>query len=102
MAQSATLSAVRRVAVLALLSMPMLLLGAWLYAPYCETGPVLCVWRLTLGWECPGCGLTRALCHFARGDLSGAWGCNRLIFPALAVGSWVWIRSIWSGLRDQD
>ena len=36
--------------------------AAWLYHPYCQTGPTLCVWKKLLGLACPGCGLTRGAC----------------------------------------
>ena len=37
------------------------------------TLPSLCVWRLTTGFDCPGCGLSRCLISMAHGDVRRAW-----------------------------
>jgi hypothetical protein len=37
-----------------------------------------CPLRTLTGWECPGCGSTRALSALARGDLAAAWRFNPL------------------------
>jgi hypothetical protein len=54
--------------------------------------PVACVFRRLWGWECFGCGLTRALNVALHGDLAGAMSLNRLVvlvLPALtAVAAW--------------
>jgi len=48
--------------------------------------PVLCLFRNLAGWECPGCGMTRAVLSLLRGDLATALHYNRmvaLVFPLL-------------------
>ena len=53
-----------------------------------STWPALCLFRRLWGWECLGCGLTRALCLALHGDLAAALSMNRLVvlaLPALAV-----------------
>ena len=35
--------------------------------------PEICWWRRWLGWDCPGCGLTRSFVALAHGDLARAW-----------------------------
>lgn len=44
-----------------------ILSAAWLYYPYCQSGPDFCVWRKLLGFSCPGCGLTRGVCFLVHG-----------------------------------
>jgi len=59
--------------------------------------PVVCLFRRTLELPCPGCGLTRAFSHLARGDLQGAVAFHPLA-PVLlleAFAGWgVWGLSI--------
>ena len=53
-------------------------------------GPVFCLFRRGLDLPCPGCGLTRALAHLARGDLAAAVALHPLA-PLLAgelVAGW--------------
>lgn len=46
----------------------------------------LSLWQ-RLGWDsAPSIGLTRAYWLLIHGDISGAWGRNRLIFAVVAVG----------------
>lgn len=48
--------------------------------------PALCLFRNLTGWECPGCGMTRAVLSLLRGDLATALHYNRmvvLVFPLL-------------------
>jgi len=54
--------------------------------------PVLCMFRRVWGWECFGCGLTRALSLALHGEWAAAMEMNRLVaivLPALA-GLAVW------------
>ena len=63
------------------------LLAAWLVpASRLDQLPSLCVFRNLTGWECPGCGMTRAVLSILRGDLPAAFGYNHLVivvFPLL-------------------
>jgi hypothetical protein len=50
--------------------------------------PPLCPWRVLLGIECFGCGMTRALSSALHGDLAAALAFNRgvvIVLPALVV-----------------
>lgn len=76
-------------------ALPVGVAGAWLYAPYAASGPVLCLWRRILGVRCPGCGLTRAICRLVRGDPAGAVAANPLVIVvvvgllAVSVPAWL-------------
>ncbi|QDU97080.1 DUF2752 domain-containing protein [Lignipirellula cremea] len=35
--------------------------------------PELCVYKRLMGWDCPGCGLTRSFISLAHGDFRRAW-----------------------------
>lgn len=69
---------------------PALVLAAWAYQPYVSRGPVLCIWRNLFGIECPGCGLTQALCSLVHGDVFAAASFNRLIFPVAFISAVVY------------
>jgi len=45
---------------------------SYLYAPYVHDGPVVCLLRGLVGIPCPSCGLTRAFCALAHGELREA------------------------------
>jgi hypothetical protein len=60
------------------------LAASFAYAPWAESGPVLCPFRLLTGLPCPGCGLTRSFCAMAHGNWHSAMGFH-LFGPALFV-----------------
>lgn len=68
-----------------ILAIPMLWVCAWFYAPYAGSGTSFCLWNRFLGLRCPGCGLTRAFCYLARGELISAVSANPLIIPVLLL-----------------
>ena len=52
-----------------------------------DSGHSVCLIKNTLGTDCPGCGMTRALSSVMHGDFTGAFHYNRLVvivFPLLA------------------
>lgn len=65
-----------------------ILAAAWLYYPYCQSGPPLCIWKKLFGIGCPGCGLTRGLCFLMHGRWAEAIKFNPLsllVFGILAA-----------------
>ena len=78
------------------LALPSVLLIGWLYYPYCQTGPTLCLWRRLFDIECLGCGLTRAFCFLARGKFQEALEFNLMVVPVLIVLAGL---SAWGGYQ---
>jgi len=62
-----------------------ILVGAYVWAPYVSEGPPMCPFRLLSGLPCPGCGMTRALCALLRGDLDAALRFNLFSIPVLGL-----------------
>lgn len=46
-----------------------------------------CVFRSLTGFDCPGCGLQRALHALLHGDVAGAWTFNPFLFFIAPVGA---------------
>lgn len=44
-----------------------------------------CIWRQVTGWECPGCGGTRALSSLFRGDLVASISMNPIVVASYAA-----------------
>ena len=65
--------------------------------------PALCLFQLLFRWECPGCGMTRALCAALHGDLAAAWNFNRLFVVVLpssvALAAWQVGALIWGAFQ---
>lgn len=59
-------------------------LGLFMLLAWSVTG-TSCTIRSITGLPCPGCGLTRALLLFLRGDLAGAWVMHPLFWLAIPV-----------------
>jgi hypothetical protein len=72
------------------------LLHVWVPDP--DPAHAFCFWRRFLGIPCPGCGLTRAFAHLAKGEWSAALAAHPLapVLAAEAVAGWL----VWGiGLR---
>ncbi|WP_246052957.1 DUF2752 domain-containing protein [Leptospira semungkisensis] len=46
----------------------------------------VCWWKHLTGWDCPGCGLSRAVICFFRGDLSRSWEYHPYGIPVSFLG----------------
>jgi hypothetical protein len=83
------------------LLLPALTLAAWIYYPYCERGPNMCIWKALLHKSCPGCGLVRGMCYLVHGHFRAALEFNLLTplaYVLIAVNS---VRT-WSELRVRN
>lgn len=59
-------------------------LGALAIGDWSGDGPTLCWFRGISGLPCPGCGLTRAVIHLARGELTRSFVLHPFGVPVLA------------------
>ena len=78
--------------------LPAVLVIAWFYFPYCQTGPNLCIWRALFHRNCPGCGLTRGICFLVHGRVREAIAFNPLSIVAISLMSMNFaneLRTIW-------
>jgi hypothetical protein len=78
------------------------LAASWIYAPWSQSGPVLCPLRLLTGIPCPSCGLTRSFCAAAHGDFSAAFGFHvigPILFAATAIAIPLCILEVVRGRR---
>ena len=71
-----------------LLAIPFILAASYFYQPYCHRGPVICTFRAMTGLPCPGCGLTRAFCEIARGNIGASLAMHPLGLVLLAFMAW--------------
>lgn len=57
-----------------------------------DDGPTVCPFALCTGTACPGCGMTRAMSHLIRGDLTTALSYHPLVplIAVLSIGGWAW------------
>lgn len=66
-----------------------------------DRAPAICLFRLLLGMECPGCGMTRAVSAVLHGDLARAFAYNRgivVVFPLLVLAWSASLRASWNRL----
>jgi len=73
-------------------------------ANFFDDGESICLSRMLLQRDCPGCGLTRGTQHFIHLDFAAAWEYNKLtffVFPALVFfwGKFTWQQ--WKKLRAE-
>src|SRR5438477_11344330 len=57
-------------------ALPSTLLVAWVFFPFCQTGPTLCIWKRLFHVQCFGCGLTQAICFLVHGHVGEALAYN--------------------------
>ena len=56
----------------------------------------MCIWKKTLGVECPGCGLTRATQHFVHGEWEVALDYNPLVVVVVPILGFLWGLQVWA------
>ncbi len=82
--------AIQAAVLIAVLAAPLVLMAVPRAVVF--SGPTLCIFKFTIGWDCPGCGMTRAASHLIRGNVDLAIGYHPLI-PMIALqaaAAWVW------------
>jgi len=87
-----------------ILLLPCVLAAAWLYYPFCQNGPDLCVWRAVFHRPCIGCGLTRGICFLVHGRAREALSFNPLsplVLLLLFLGFIQQLLSRWTLWRGQ-
>jgi hypothetical protein len=67
--------------------------GVLAYDPFADHA-LRCPSQLLGGFDCPGCGGTRAVWLLLHGDVAGAAGCNVLLFPFLAYVTARWLHAV--------
>lgn len=73
---------------------PAVLIIAWIYYPYSERGPDLCIFKILFHHACPGCGLTRSICFLVHGRLREAMEFNPLSILVLLLMIITFLRAI--------
>ena len=68
----------------------------FLPANYFDEGETVCIWKKTLGVECPGCGLTRATQHFLHGEWEVALDYNPLVVVVVPILGFLWGLQVWA------
>jgi len=66
---------------------------------YVESGPTICLFKLTTGHDCPGCGMTRAVSAALHGQFERAWRYNPRFVAVLPVLGWLWCRQVLREVR---
>jgi len=80
---------------------PVLFSAAWVYYPYCHDGPIFCLWKRFLNFECPGCGLTRAACLLSHGHYAEALAMNWRIIPVAAIATAISVKATQTLFRQR-
>lgn len=64
-------------------------LGFWDLSRMAQDGPDLCVFHRVTGWNCPGCGMGRALLLLAQGRWEASWAMHPFaILMMAALTAW--------------
>lgn len=78
-----------------LLLFPVAISIAFLYFPYCEHGPRLCLFYLVTGHSCPACGTARALSYLSHGLIRDAIHFNPLVIPVCGILMGISAKALW-------
>lgn len=65
----------------------------WLLpANFFDTGQSICISKLLMDRDCPGCGITRAVQHAMHGEFTLAFGFNKVIIVLLPLFVFIYLR----------
>lgn len=92
---------ISRGAVLAATALVVPLIGAVLYRfdPATTGGYPPCVWKSTTGWDCPGCGSTRAAHQLMHGETAAAFRLNPVFVVGIPLVGLIWCFERWLASR---
>lgn len=88
----------RRVRFAGYIAIPILF--ALLPTPFIENLPDVCFFRHFFGFECPGCGMTRALSALVHGDVASALRFNRSVLVVFPLLCYVLTTGIWKEVKN--
>lgn len=63
-----------------------------------DEGESICISKMLLDAECPGCGITRGIMHLVHFDFQIAWDYNKLSFIVFPALSWWWGKMIYDSV----
>jgi len=61
-------------------------------ANFFDTGQSICLSKLIIDRDCPGCGLTRAVQHAMHFEFEQAWSFNKMIVILLPIFAFIYVR----------
>jgi hypothetical protein len=70
-----------------------------------DTLPTVCVFKITTGYECPGCGMTHAILNVFHLHFFDAFSYNKLVIVIFPLLSYIWIKkivSVYKKLKDKS
>lgn len=72
----------------------------WLLpANFFDTGQSICISKLLMDRDCPGCGLTRAVQHAMHGEFILAFGFNKVIIVLMPLFVFIYLRLVRDTIR---
>jgi hypothetical protein len=85
----------RKINIASLVSIIVLpLVFATIPTTFFENTPSICLWKNLFGFECPGCGMTRAFSAVIHFQFAKAFGFNKLVVIVFPLLLFVWFFSI--------
>ncbi len=84
------------------LAFPAIVIYGLAVDPTTGSGGIPCLWRLICGFECPGCGLSRATALLFRGHVYSAVEMNWLIVPLVVIAVYCFAADIVNHYRRRS
>lgn len=83
-----------RIKLIGLLLLPFLIF----FLPFnlVDSGPTICIYKNITGHNCYGCGITRAITAFIKGDAIKSIEYNPLVIIVFPVGLTVYFKELWT------
>jgi hypothetical protein len=68
-------------------------------ANFFDTGQSICLSKLIMERDCPGCGMTRAVQHAMHGEFTLAFGFNKVIIVIMPLFIFIYLRLVRDTIR---